>query len=111
MSSIEVTAISLPQLLRNLNEGEWLAPEFQRGFVWTTAQIIGLVNSIMDAKPIGMATLWQQEDKSDLPLEHISVTDDFGGKSNVENYFGDNGERPGRYYAILDGKQRSTRCY
>lgn len=108
MSSIEVTAVSLPQILRNLNDGEWLAPEFQRGFVWTTAQIIGLVNSIMDAKPIGMATLWQQEDKSDLPLEHISVTDDFGSKSNVENYFGNNDERPGRYYAILDGKQRST---
>ena len=108
MSSIEVTAISLPKILKNLDEGEWLAPEFQRGFVWTTAQIIGLVNSIMDAKPIGMATLWQQEDKSDLPLEHISVTDDFAGDVGVERYFGKKDERPGRYYAILDGKQRST---
>lgn len=108
MSSIEVTAVSLPQILKNLHEGEWLAPEFQRGFVWSTAQIIGLVNSIIDSKPIGMATLWQQEDESDLPLEHISVTDDYDGKVGAEKFFGKKDDRPGRYYAILDGKQRST---
>ncbi len=54
MSSIEVTAVDLPTILKKLHEGEWLAPEFQRDFVWSTAQIIGLVNSIIDAKPIGI---------------------------------------------------------
>ena len=109
MSSIEVKAISIPTLLNNLHVGEWLTPEFQRDFVWSNAQIIGLVNSILDSKPIGMATIWEQEDKSDLPLEHIS-TNDWDSKKNKSGprYFGDNKHRPGRFYAILDGKQRST---
>ncbi len=109
MSSIEVKAITVPELLANLRSGEWLTPEFQRDFVWSTAQIISLTNSILDAKPIGMATVWQQEEKSELPLEHISVHDYISelGKSGPR-YFGDKNERPGRYYAILDGKQRST---
>lgn len=109
MSSIEVKAITIPTLLNNLYIGEWLTPEFQRDFVWSNAQIVGLVNSIIDAKPIGMATIWEQEDKSDLPLEHIS-TNDWDSKANKSGprFFGDNKARPGRFYAILDGKQRST---
>lgn len=109
MSTIEVKAIGIPTILENLHSGEWLTPEFQRDFVWTTSQIVSLINSIVDAKPIGMATLWQQEEKSDLPLEHISVNDFIHQTSKSgPRYFGDNIARPGRYYAILDGKQRST---
>lgn len=109
MSSIEVKSISIPVLLGNLHSGEWLTPEFQREFVWTTAQIIGLINSILDAKPIGMATIWQQEEESDLPLEHISINDWLTEQGmSGPRYFGDNKDRPGRYFAILDGKQRST---
>ncbi|WP_373491054.1 DUF262 domain-containing protein [Parasphingorhabdus sp.] len=109
MSSIEVKAITIAELLSNLHSGEWLTPEFQRDFVWSNAQIIGLINSIIDSKPIGMATIWQQEDKSELPLEHISINDwdNNLGKSGPR-YFGNKEDRPGRYYAILDGKQRST---
>jgi len=108
MSGIEVKSLVLTEIIQNLQTGEWLAPEFQRDFVWNTNQIIGLVNSILEAKPIGMATLWEQEDESDLPLEHLSIADDFDGQKNVNQYFGKNSDRPGRYYAILDGKQRST---
>lgn len=107
--SIEVKSISIPVLLNNLYSGEWLTPEFQRDFVWNPAQITGFVNSILDAKPIGMATIWQQEEKSDLPLENISVNDwDANESKSGPSFFGDNQDRPGRYFAILDGKQRST---
>lgn len=108
MSGIEVKSLELTAIIKNLKNGEWLAPEFQRDFVWNTNQIIGLVNSILDAKPIGMATVWEQEDESDLPLEHLSIQDDFDGQNGVNQYFGNNNDRPGRYFAILDGKQRST---
>lgn len=109
MSSIEVKSISIPVLLSNLHSGEWLTPEFQRDFVWTTAQVISLVNSLLDAKPIGMATIWQQEEKSDLPLEHISINDwDAKLSKSAPRFFGNNDERPGRYFAVLDGKQRAT---
>lgn len=109
MSTIEVKSISIPTLLTNLYSGEWLTPEFQRDFVWSTAQIVSLVNSILDSKPIGMATIWQQEEKSDLPLEHISINDwDPIQSRSGPRFFGNNDDRPGRYFAVLDGKQRST---
>jgi len=103
--SIEVTHTTIPTLIKFLRDGEWLTPEFQREFVWNTSAVISLVNSIIDAKPIGMVTLWQQEDKSDLELEHISVPD--SGPDGVK-FFGEKESRTGRYFAILDGKQRST---
>jgi hypothetical protein len=103
--AIEVTHTTIPALLKCLRDGEWLTPEFQRDFVWNTSAIISLINSIIDAKPIGMVTLWRQEDHSDLELEHISVPD---GTLEGVRYFGDNNTRKGRFFAILDGKQRST---
>ncbi len=57
---------------------------------------------------LASATLWQQEDNSDLPLEHIFVIDGQGSGSGTARYFGPNEARPGRFHAILDGKQRST---
>lgn len=109
MSSIEVKSISIPNLLNNLLSGEWLTPEFQRDFVWSSSQVVSLVNSILDAKPIGMATVWQQEEESELPLEHISINDyDTKQSKSGPRFFGKNKVRPGRYFAILDGKQRST---
>ena len=109
MAEIEVTDTTIPALLSKLSTGEWLTPEFQREFVWNTSAVIGLINSIIDAKPIGMVTLWEQENKSDLELEHISVPDwDTAKNVTGPRYYGNNEKRPGRYYAILDGKQRST---
>ena len=109
MSSIEVTAVTIPELLKRLRSGEWVAPSFQRDFVWTSSQVLALINSVLDAKPIGMATLWEQEDESDLPLESISVNDYISEKAETgARYFCEQDKKPGRYYAILDGKQRST---
>lgn len=109
MSSLEVSEINVPALIKKLKTGEWLSPQFQREFVWSTAATISLVNSIIDAKPIGMVTLWEQEDESQLPLEHISIPDwDSSAGRTRPKFFGNADSRPGRYYAILDGRQRST---
>ncbi|MBR9653525.1 DUF262 domain-containing protein [Thalassovita aquimarina] len=109
MSEIQVLDTNVPALLKRLKSGEYLTPEFQRDFVWNSAAVISLINSIIDSKPIGMITLWEQEDTSDLQLEHLSIPDyrqDLGGTG--PSYFGNNQDRTGRFFAILDGKQRST---
>ncbi|KJS23770.1 MAG: hypothetical protein VR75_18160 [Hyphomonadaceae bacterium BRH_c29] len=109
MSEITVTDTTIPSLLTKLRSGEWLTPEFQRDFVWNSPAVIGLINSIIDAKPVGMITLWEQENESDLVLEHISIPDwEVSQNRTAPSYFGDDSVRPGRFYAILDGKQRST---
>jgi hypothetical protein len=103
VSNLAVADSNVPDLIKKLKTSEWLIPLFQRDFVWSNAAIINLINSIIDARPIGMITLWEQEGNSPLPLEPISIAD-----SDGLIYFGSRDERPGRYYAVLDGRQRST---
>jgi hypothetical protein len=109
MAGLAVVDTNVPELIKKLKTGEWLSPLFQRDFVWSTAAVVALVNSIIDARPVGMITLWEQEGDSALPLEPISVPDwDSTAGKTGDKYFADPNVRPGRYYAILDGRQRST---
>ncbi|MBX9454970.1 MAG: DUF262 domain-containing protein [Rhizobium sp.] len=109
MAQLQVTDINVPNLLKKLKTNEWLVPQFQREFVWSNAAVISLVNSIIDARPIGMITLWEQQEDSALVLEPVSIPDwdPEAGRTGVRPYT-DDSRRPGRYYAVLDGRQRST---
>lgn len=84
-------------------------PRFQREFVWTTADVVSLLHSVIDSRPIGMMTLWEQPDNSGLDLEHVSLPN---SAADVElgslSYFGKNEDRTNKAFAILDGRQRST---
>ena len=75
MGELTVTAISVPGLIDVLQKREWLIPKFQRDFVWTVSDIVELVLSIFEARPIGMATLWEQTYPLKLALAPISITD------------------------------------
>jgi hypothetical protein len=111
MSNLQVSETNVPGVIKKLKTSEWLSPLFQREFVWSTASVINLVNSIIDARPVGMITLWEQEGKSTLPLEPISIPDRNSSPDTPGLvYYGrsDPAAWPGRYYAILDGRQRST---
>ncbi|MFN3560197.1 MAG: DUF262 domain-containing protein [Brevundimonas sp.] len=102
-----VSSIGIGDLVEKLRAGEYLVPRFQREFVWTTADITALLNSVIESRPIGMMTLWEQPDDSGLELEHISLPDDEAENGSV-SYFGDPQSRTKKSYAILDGRQRST---
>lgn len=104
-----VTSIGIPDLVEKLRAGEYLVPRFQREFVWSTADIIDLLHSIIDSRPVGMMTLWEQPDDSGLELEHVSLPEN---PSDIERgpvaYFGDPDDRTNKSFAVLDGRQRST---
>ncbi len=109
VSELQVQSITVPVLLKKLRSREWLVPQFQRDFVWTNAAVISLVNSIIDSRPVGMVTLWEQRDDSSLQLEPVSVPDwitELNAAGRRE--YVDAESNPGRYYAVLDGRQRST---
>lgn len=100
---LEVTSTNVSDLLDKLRKREWMIPAFQRDFVWTVGNISDLVCSILERRPIGMVTLWQQSDESGLPLVPISVADRNGpaelpGAANP----------PATKFAVLDGRQRCT---
>ena len=104
-----VFSLRIPALLDKLKTGEWLLPEFQREFVWDISSITKLVSSVVAGKPIGMATIWEQEDDSSLDMHHVWLYDrDSSKQKTIRKYYGDDDERPNRTYAILDGRQRAT---
>lgn len=109
MGELQVTSIQVPSLLDKLRNNEWLVPEFQRDFVWSSADVTQLVLSIIDSRPIGMATLWEQEGNDQIPLEPISLPDwDNQDRKKILKHFSEKDKRPNQFYAILDGRQRCT---
>jgi uncharacterized protein with ParB-like and HNH nuclease domain len=57
MSRLTVTDVTVPVLLDLIRRQEWVVPQFQRDFVWTVADIIKLVDSIIDSRPIGIQSI------------------------------------------------------
>ncbi|MCH8490208.1 MAG: DUF262 domain-containing protein [Oceanicaulis sp.] len=103
-----VASIRISELLGKLREGEFLIPKFQREFVWSVADVTALISSIIKNRPIGMLTLWEQPDSTALPLEHVSLAGTGPEDQAEPTYFGEEGARTSRYYAVLDGRQRCT---
>src|SRR5262245_25680646 len=109
MGQLEVTNVNVSTLLEKLRKREWLIPYFQREFIWSVQDVIELIDSIFAARPIGMATLWEQADDSELKLQPISIVDiDPGTKKPTPILFQETDENPKRVYAVLDGRQRCT---
>lgn len=108
MSDLKVYDSTVPGVLDSLRKGEWLVPQFQRDFVWSTDQVSSLVQSILEARPIGMVTLWEQSDNSLLSLERVSIPDqDANTRATSLIFFGPQADASKRH-ALLDGRQRCT---
>ena len=73
-------------IVKSAHEGEYAVPEFQRGFVWTVAQVRELADSLTRDFPIGSILTW---------------------KSSTAIQRGDSGE-PRQKSWIIDGQQRTT---
>ncbi|MEI9426850.1 GmrSD restriction endonuclease domain-containing protein [Mesorhizobium sp. Cs1299R1N3] len=108
MGAIRIVELGIAEVLENLRKGTWQVPKFQREFVWDTSAVAELATSIIDAYPIGMATLWQQSHLNPLDLERVSIADyDVVNKKHSIAYFGKDTGDP-NLLAILDGRQRCT---
>jgi hypothetical protein len=103
MSRLTVSDITVPALLDRLRKREWLVPQFQREFVWSVAEVIELVISIIESRPIGMATLWEQGGDPEVLADPIWIPDSTGRR-----YFTTLDKNPANTWAILDGRQRCT---
>jgi hypothetical protein len=110
MSGLKVESVGIAQILELLKGSTWLVPSFQRDFVWSESDVVNLVLSIIEARPIGMATLWEQPDDTALTLESILIPDTAQPEGEPVARFSDiaEEERPKKFYAILDGRQRCT---
>lgn len=109
MSDLNVTDTTVPALLDKLRRREWLIPKFQRDFVWGISDVIELLVSIYESRPIGMATLWEQNDPTEIELVPVFVLDYYpDDKTTKPRFFSHLDKNPAKMYAILDGRQRCT---
>lgn len=89
-----MAAIEKPikELLTSINNGEYLIPEFQRGYVWNAEQVKGFVKSLYQGYPSGSFLIWKTTKPSEIR-----------GKIQETNLVFKN--------LILDGQQRLTTIY
>lgn len=51
--------ITIYQAIKSIENNEYLLPAFQREFVWSTYQIEGLFDSLMQGYPISSMLFWK----------------------------------------------------
>ena len=89
---------SLPDILREINDGKVQLPDFQRGWVWNDDHIASLISSISLSYPIGAVMLLQTGGDGvqfqPRPIQGVQTPHDTKPE-----------------YLILDGQQRMTSLY
>src|SRR6516165_3407763 len=97
---LEVSRLTISEVLRLLSEGKWQIPKFQREFIWTQTQIIELLHSVFRPRPIGLITTWvQPETKPQCEAEPVRL------KATEFKRWKDD---PAVVKFVLDGRQRLT---
>ncbi len=90
--STKIRKYNLRQLVGFIESKHVAVPEFQRGFVWKTAQVKKLFDSLIKQYPVGSFILWETN-------KHIDARTLDGEKL------------PQRKFLILDGQQRMASIY
>lgn len=88
----------LASLLDDVKRGSIKIPAFQRDYVWSDEQILGLIDSIYSGYPVGSLLLWSTK----TPLKFERNVGGFNLPDIKEDY-------PVNY--ILDGQQRLTTLF
>lgn len=94
MSTFDSTKIPLPEMIRQITEGEVQLPDFQRGWVWDDEHVRSLLVSIARSFPVGAVMLLETGGEVRFqvrPIENLSLN----GEVEPEKL-------------ILDGQQRLT---
>jgi hypothetical protein len=89
-----MAAIEKPisELLNSIDSGEYLIPEFQRGYVWNAEQVKGFVRSLYLGYPTGSFLIWKTQKPSEIRGNNVNP-------NYVEKQL------------VLDGQQRLTTIY
>jgi hypothetical protein len=94
--SVENHSLKVEQHVKNVAEGRYGLPEFQRTFVWDDERVRGLWDSLYRGFPVGQIMQWAP-DAADFPMRSF-------GREQKE-ITGAN------RLAVLDGQQRLTALY
>lgn len=101
------TPMTIRAVMKELLEGRWVVPGFQRGVVWGPDKIELLFDSLMSGYPIGSLLLWKLERPTAASYPFFEFVRDFHGRIRRS---GERAALQGRddVRAVLDGQQRLT---
>ncbi|HAM1405788.1 TPA: DUF262 domain-containing protein [Listeria monocytogenes] len=116
MSKLVDESITIYEALKNIEQGKYVMPAFQRQYVWSMEQIEKLWDSILLDYPISTFLFWHVDNSNILHDTYFcsflsDVTFDSRKQSDSPNY---DLTSIDTYYtdtAILDGQQRFTSLY
>lgn len=92
------------QLIRKVQAGHFLIPQFQRDFTWKETQTKLLVDSIARNYPIGSLLILGKNEE--IPLRSRTIQAHFDASTNDE--LNENIHNKNEAYYVLDGQQRLT---
>jgi len=96
-----------------VDRGEILLPEFQRGFVWRSGQILRFLDSLYQDFPVGQILVWSPPASLWKEIESVPARR-LSGDGVLEVKAGPlpgTGNGPNTLQFILDGQQRITALY
>lgn len=98
--------LTIDDLLTLVENDRLLLPSIQRDFVWNTARISRLFDSLMRGYPIGSLLVWRTKPTAGSPVSFRRVCINYRGPATPPDAYK---PTPGKYIeSILDGQQRVT---
>ena len=108
--------ITVKEAIKHISHNEYLLPDIQRDFVWSTGQIENLFDSLMQGYPINSFLFWRVDRKKEERKEErkdyhfYSFRRSFNAlKDAIPQGLSVNGEN--ELTVVLDGQQRLTSLY
>lgn len=94
--NVESHTFKVEQHVRNVADGRYGLPEFQRTFVWDNDRVLGLWDSLYQGFPVGQIMLWSP-DAVDFPMRSFGREQkELAGANRI---------------SVIDGQQRLTALY
>lgn len=104
--------ITIRQAIRNIDDRSFLLPAIQRNFVWSTAQICTLFDSMMRKYPINTFMMWDVSSKEIKDkYRFYSFLSDYCERFKESNDLVPTQGEFKDFKAIIDGQQRLTSIY
>lgn len=101
---------TIKNLIKKIDNNEYVLPALQREFVWKPEQIERLFNSIMKGYPIGSFLFWNVQNENINKYEFYNILKEYHQRDARHNTK-INISHKDSVTAILDGQQRITSIY
>lgn len=104
------TPITIRQAIEHIQINAYLLPAFQREYVWSSAQVENLFDSLMKGYPISSMLFWKVSGEAKNAYKFYQILDRFVQNHHIHNE-AFNTNQVNDFHAVLDGQQRLTSLY